>query len=111
MIRRDRIDLVVVKVEMMRRAGRSAAVKPTIRNRCPDSTERDVEVAMAGVTTSFGTLRGNQTVTLGHWIGVADGDSFRIAVDYGNNIGEINESNNVCTVRLGRSARKTQRCN
>lgn len=107
MVKRHRVDLVVVKVEIMRRGDGNAAVKPTIRNRCPDATTADVEVSMNEVSTSFGKVGGNATVTLGHWIGLAEADSYRVEVDSRHRNTEINEGNNVCIARIPRGVERT----
>jgi hypothetical protein len=110
MIRRQRVDLVVTKVEISRRGDGSAALKPTIRNRCPDATGANFQVSMNDVATSMGPLGGNATYTLGHWIVMPDASSFRVTVDYKNTVREISEGNNVCTARLRPGTSGTHIC-
>lgn len=111
MIRQTRIDLIVEKVEMRRTDSGGIAVKPTIRNRCPDSTGREVSVAIGDTATPLGTMSGNTSYTLGHWILIGDTGSVKVKVDSANNIKEVNESNNVCNALMPRGARaRTHRC-
>lgn len=103
MVRKNRVDLIVVKVEMMTRSGGNVAVKPTIQNICPDRTEGNFEVSMGDVVTTFSSLAGNATYTLDRWTNVSEADSIRVKVDYGNEIEEISEGNNICNARYNRT--------
>jgi len=97
MIRRNRVDLVVVQVEA-RRDGSNLSVRPTIRNRCPDSTSRSFILAIGEVTTTITPLAGESSYTLGHWIVIGDATSFDVTVDDDHQINEVNERNNTCRV-------------
>ena len=109
LVRQKRVDLVVVSL-WMRRTDNGVAVKPTIRNRCPDSTRNRFRVAIDGVTISMGPLAGNTTAT-GQTILLGNKTSYRVTVDSGRQIREVNERNNNCTAtRRTGDAEKTHRC-
>ena len=109
MVRNKRVDLIVVSV-WMQRTSNGVAVKPTVRNRCPDSTRDRFRVRIDDVTISMGPLAGNTTAT-GQTILLGNKTSYRVTVDSGRQIREVNERNNGCTAtRSTGTSEKTHRC-
>jgi hypothetical protein len=110
MIRKNRVDLIVTQVELKRGSGEKVAVKPTIKNRCPGRITRDVSVAIDDVVVSIGTPPPNTPVTTS-WIVLGTKPSYRVTVDYNNQVSEVNERNNSCIATFPSSmTEKTHRC-
>lgn len=97
MVKKNRVDLIIKKVELDRGTGGRVAVKPTIVNRCPGTVSRDVHVAIDDVVITFPPTPYNTPMTYGSWIVLGTKASYLIRVDYDNRISEINERNNSCS--------------
>jgi hypothetical protein len=96
MVRRPNVDLVVKRLEIFTTT-RGTWVRPTIRNRCPQSVSGHIHVSIGDVVVTFAGLPGTADSTLGYAVGVPPAASYRVIVDYDNRIAEANERNNSCT--------------
>jgi hypothetical protein len=110
MVRKNRVDLIVTKVELKRASGERVAIRPTIKNRCPGHITRNVSVAIDDVVVSVGTPPPNTPVTTS-WILLGTKPSYKVRVDYNNQVSEVNERNNTCIATFPSSmTEKTHRC-
>ncbi|MBE0583883.1 MAG: hypothetical protein IH612_08960 [Desulfofustis sp.] len=110
MVRKNRVDLIVTQVELQRITGNRVAIKPTIKNRCSGTIDRNVLVSIDDVVVTFIALPPNTPVTTTAVV-LGEKASYRVMVDYNNQVTEINEGNNICTARLsGSETSKTHRC-
>ncbi len=96
MIAKKRIDLIVTKVELKRDGSGYVSVKPTIKNRCQNSTGKSVTVDMEGATISFTSVAANSSLTYFTWTGIGNYTSIRVTVDSDRKIAESDERNNTC---------------
>jgi len=110
MVRKNRVDLIVTQVEMKRTTSGGVAIKPTIKNRCSGRITKNVSVSVDDVVLSFGTPPPNTPVTTTAVV-LGNKTSYRVKVDYGNQVNEINERNNSCTATFPASMdMKIHRC-
>jgi hypothetical protein len=96
MMRKPNVDLVVVKVEIIRN-DRGVWVIPWIKNRCPGSITQDIHVSIGDVVVTFVGLMPQTPTPTGYSVGVPSATSYTVIVDYDRRITETNELNNSCT--------------
>lgn len=99
------VDLVVSHVEIFA-TDLGTWVRPTIRNKCGDTATGQLEVFIRSdsdidfglITTATISLAGHSEFAWGHALGVPEGTTYTVEVNWDRNIGEGNYSNNRCVL-------------
>ncbi len=104
MTRVPNADLVLSHVEVVR-TDLGTWIRPTVRNDCDQPVHALFGVLIqsdhpgaSSVVTMMSNIPAHGEVQLGHGIGVPEGSSYTLTVDWDNRIPEAHEGNNRCRV-------------